>query len=54
MIPAHPNPDTARPITKVAEVGAVPESKDPASKIQSDAKKTALIEKTVYILPNMN
>ncbi len=43
-IPAQPNPDTARPTTNAADVGAVAESKDPTSKIKSAIKKTPLIE----------
>lgn len=52
--PADPIPDTARPTTKAVEVGATAESKDPSSKMKRAVIKTALIEKTVYILPNMN
>ena len=45
MIPAVPNPEIARPRIKAAEAAAVPEIRDPISKITTEVKKTALVEK---------
>lgn len=54
MIPADPKPAIARPTTKAEDDCAVADTSDPISKRPIAVRKTCLIEKTVYILPNMN
>jgi hypothetical protein len=54
IIPAVPMPEIARPIINTADVGAAPASNEPISKITSALMNTCFMEKTLYILPNMN
>jgi hypothetical protein len=39
-IPADPKPATARPMIRAVEVGAVPQTKEPISKIPKAIKNT--------------
>lgn len=54
VIPAPPTPDTARPRTSAADVGAAPAINNPISKVATKTRNTYLSEKRWYNLPNMN
>ena len=43
-MPAEPRPAIARPMMKVVELGAAPQSADPASKITIESRKTRFVE----------
>ena len=43
-IPADPSPAMARPMMKAAELGAAPQSADPASKMTIERRKTHFVE----------
>ena len=43
-MPADPKPAMARPIMKAIELGAAPQTADPASKIRIESTKTHLVE----------
>jgi hypothetical protein len=43
-MPADPRPAMARPTMKAVELGAAPQSADPASKITIESRKTHFVE----------
>lgn len=45
-MPAQPMPAIARPIMRASDVGAIPQIRDPNSKIAIAIKKTVFMEKT--------
>jgi hypothetical protein len=54
MIPAEPTPDIARPRIRASDILAVPETREPISKMATEARNMVLTEKTLYSFPNMN
>jgi hypothetical protein len=52
--PAEPSPVTALPTISMVDVVAAPQSSEPAIEMALASKKTRLIEKSLYALPNTN
>ena len=44
MIPAVPNPEIARPRIRAEDAMALPEMRDPISKMTTEVRKTVLVE----------
>jgi hypothetical protein len=52
-MPETPIPATARPIISMGDDCATPHSSDPSSNKKTKERKTALVGKYVYSLPDM-
>lgn len=53
-IPAEPRPAMALPTIRASEVGAMPQMKEPSSKMKRAIRYVHLMEKKVYSLPKVS